>query len=122
MIAGNESSELAKMGGMVPAGEDAASALARETLEEAGLALAQLRDVRLGGIVRTERPSATEPAGYIVERLTWYRCVVPDGVVPANRDGEVAEFRRMPAAEVARRLERDEFTRDAALMLLQAWG
>ena len=44
-------------------------ALARETGEEAGLALPQLRDLQLGGWVRTERPHATTPGGYVVERL-----------------------------------------------------
>ncbi|HEY8358978.1 MAG TPA: NUDIX hydrolase, partial [Ramlibacter sp.] len=56
--------------------------------------------------------------GYIVERLTWYDCVVPEGVVPVNRDGEVAEFRRMPREEVRQRLQADGFTIDAALMLV----
>jgi len=107
------------VGGMVPAGEATVSALERETQEEAGLDLAQLQDVRLGGTVVTRRPSPTQPAGYIVERITWYDCVVPAQVVPLNRDGEVEEFRRMPADEVARRLQADEFTVDAALMLLQ---
>jgi len=107
------------VGGMVPAGEATASALEREAQEEAGLDLAQLQDVRLGGAVVTQRPSTTLPAGYIVERITWYDCVVPAQVVPVNRDGEVQEFRRMPPDEVARRLQADEFTIDAALMLLQ---
>ncbi|RYY58855.1 MAG: NUDIX domain-containing protein, partial [Comamonadaceae bacterium] len=106
------------VGGMVPAGESAASALERETQEEAGLALSQLRGVRLGGTVTTRRPSGSVPHGYIVERLTWYDCIVPGGVVPVNRDGEVAEFRRMAPEELAQRLQRDEVTVDAALMLV----
>lgn len=106
------------VGGMVPAGETAEGALARETGEEAGLDLAQLADVTHGGTVVTRRPSGSVPHGYIVERLDWYRCVVPEGVVPVNRDGEVAEFRCMPPADVAERLQREAFTLDAALMLV----
>ncbi len=108
------------VGGMVPAGESVDGALARETGEEAGLALPQLRDLQLGGWVRTERPHATTPGGYVVERLAWYRCTVPEGVAPVNQDGEVAQFRRMAADELRQRLLADEFTVDAALMMLAA--
>ena len=38
------------------------------------------------------RPSANVEHGYMVERLAWYRCTVPEGVVPSNVDGEVAQF------------------------------
>jgi ADP-ribose pyrophosphatase YjhB (NUDIX family) len=108
------------VGGMVPHGEPAELALARETGEEAGLALQQLSGLRYGGQLVTRRPSASVPEGYTVERLDWYRCVVPDAVAPENRDGEVAQFRLMDADEVLQRLERDEFTLDAAAMLLEA--
>ena len=108
------------VGGMVPHGESVELALARETGEEAGLALPQLSDLRYGGHVPTRRPSASVPEGYIVERLDWYRCLLPDGVTPENRDGEVAQFRLMDADELLQRLERDEFTLDAAAMLVEA--
>lgn len=108
------------VGGMVPAGEAVDAALARETGEEAGLLLSQLRDLRLGGWVRTARPHATTPAGYVEERIAWYRCTVPEGVEPVNQDGEVAQFRRMDAHELRQRLLADEFTVDAALMMLAA--
>jgi len=55
-----------------------------------------------------------------VEHIDWYRCVVAEGVVPANQDGEVEQFRLMDAPEVARRLVQDEFTTEAALILVDA--
>ncbi len=108
------------VGGMVPAGEAVDTALARETGEEAGLALSRLQDLRLGGWVRTERPHATTPGGYVVERLAWYRCTVPAGVAPVNQDGEVAQFLLMDAEALRRHLLADAFTVDAALMMLAA--
>jgi 8-oxo-dGTP pyrophosphatase MutT (NUDIX family) len=110
------------VGGMVPASDSLAAALERETWEEAGLRFAQLQALRHGGRVTTRRPAREVPHGYVVEHLDWYACVVPEGVAPVNQDGEVAEFRAMDAAEVTARLERDEFTVDAALLLLDAFG
>ena len=108
------------MGGMIPASETLESALARETLEEAGLQLAQLRDLRHGGRVLTRRPSRDTRAGYIVEYIDWYRCIVPDGVQPRNLDGEVEQFALLDGGEVARRLAGDEFTLEAAVVLSES--
>jgi 8-oxo-dGTP pyrophosphatase MutT (NUDIX family) len=110
------------VGGMVPASDTVPQALERETWEEAGLRLEQLHDVQYGRQVVTRRPSGEVPHGYVVEVLDWYRCVVPQGVVPANQDGEVAEFRAMEAEEVSRRLQAGEFTVDAAAILVDAYG
>ena len=107
------------MGGMVGADESVQDTLERETWEEAGLKLAQVEALAPGGEVVTRRPSANVPHGYVVERLTFYRCVLPEGVVPSNQDGEVEQFRCMSSAEVRERLARNEFTIDAALMLVQ---
>jgi 8-oxo-dGTP pyrophosphatase MutT (NUDIX family) len=108
------------VGGMVPACDSIEAALARETWEEAGLQLAQLSGVERGGRVTTRRPSRDVQSGYVVEHIDWYRCIVPLGVLPVNRDGEVDEFRQMHADELAQRLERNEFTTEAALILLAA--
>jgi 8-oxo-dGTP pyrophosphatase MutT (NUDIX family) len=108
------------MGGMVPACDSLAQALARETWEEAGLRLEQVVDLRRGGRVTTRRPTGEGRAGYVVEHIDWYRCVVPAGVTPVNQDGEVAQFRLMDARQVADSLQRDEFTTEAALILLEA--
>jgi len=110
------------VGGLVPAGESLADALARETWEEAGLRPAQLQGLCYGGRVLTRRPLPEQAHGYIVEVLHWSTCTLAEGVAPENQDGEVAGFRRMAPAEVQARLEGDEFTVDAALLLLAAHG
>jgi 8-oxo-dGTP pyrophosphatase MutT (NUDIX family) len=104
------------MGGMVPASDSLAQALERETWEEAGLRMEQLEQLTYGGRISTRRPS-DGPAGYVAEYIDWYRCVVPDGVIPVNQDGEVAQFGLMTGGEVCSRLLRDEFTNEAALIL-----
>ena len=104
------------MGGMVPACDSLAQALERETWEEAGLRMAQLTQLAHGGRIATRRPSDVA-AGYVVEYIDWYRCVVPEGVTPVNQDGEVAQFRLMDARELQGRLLREEFTIEAALIL-----
>jgi 8-oxo-dGTP pyrophosphatase MutT (NUDIX family) len=107
------------MGGMVPAADTLQTALARETLEEAGLALAQLQHLRHGGRVAIRRPSGGGGAGggYMVEHVDWFQCTVPDGVQPVNQDGEVDEFRLMSGPEVWQGMQRNEFTLEASLVL-----
>jgi 8-oxo-dGTP pyrophosphatase MutT (NUDIX family) len=108
------------MGGLVPATDTLQRALERETWEEAGLRLDQLRELAHGGRVTTRRPARDVPMGYIVEHIDWYRCVVPEGVVPENQDGEVRQFALAGDAEVLRRLLGDEFTHEAALVLSES--
>ena len=108
------------VGGMIPASDSMLEALERETWEEAGLRLDQLSQVRHGGRVLIRRPSDSGRAGYMVEHLDWYRCVVPTGLEPVNQDGEVAQFRLMARPELLAALERDEFTTEAALIMTQA--
>jgi 8-oxo-dGTP pyrophosphatase MutT (NUDIX family) len=108
------------MGGMIPACDSLEQALRRETWEEAGLRLEQLAQLRHGGRFTMRRPSRDVCAGYVVEHVDWYRCLVPDGTQPVNQDGEVAQFKLMDAAEVAQRLELDQFTSEAAMTLLSA--
>jgi 8-oxo-dGTP pyrophosphatase MutT (NUDIX family) len=108
------------MGGMIPASDTVTQALERETWEEAGLRLEQLQDVRRCGRLSIRRPSGESGPGYVVEHVEWYRCTVPHGVQPANQDGEVAQFQLVEAGELCGRLQRDEFTIEAALVLLEA--
>lgn len=100
------------MGGMVPASDSLEQALARETWEEAGLRLEQLHGLQWGGQVHTARPSSVD-GGYVRETIDWYRCTVPAGVVPANQDGEVQQFRPMPVPELRERLLAADFTLEA---------
>ena len=58
------------MGGQVAAGESIAATLARETMEEAGLALADLRDLERCPPITIRRPVAE---GYMVERIEVFR-------------------------------------------------
>ncbi len=109
------------MGGMVSAQDSLESALARETWEEAGLRMDTLTDLRRGGEVVLRKPSSDgADAGYVVEWVDWYRCTVPDGVRPLNQDGEVVQFELIDAPDLIARLQRDEFTTEAALILLCA--
>jgi len=108
------------VGGMVPASDSLSDALERETWEEAGLKLAQLEQLQHGGAITIRSPSNSGFGGYIVEHIDWYRCVLPDTVLPANQDGEVQEFRLMAGGEVLERVLRREFTLEAALLLAEA--
>ncbi len=102
------------MGGQVAAGESIAATLARETMEEAGLAIADLRDLERRPSITIRRPVAE---GYMVERIEVFRAVVPDGAEPANRDGEVERFERLDAAALLTRLAAGAFTLEATLIL-----
>jgi 8-oxo-dGTP pyrophosphatase MutT (NUDIX family) len=102
------------MGGQVAAGESIAATLARETMEEAGLAIADLRDLARYPSITIRRPVAE---GYMVERIEVFHAVVPDGVEPANRDGEVERFDRLAAAALLARLAAGAFTLEATLIL-----
>ena len=111
------------MGGMVSAADTVDTALARETWEEAGLKMSALQNVRYGGRIATRRPSTDGGgSGYLVEDIDWYRCIVPEGVVPVNQDGEVAQFRLMESGELVAALQRGEFTTEAALILVEVMG
>ena len=102
------------VGGLVAAGERDAEALERETWEEAGLRLAALQDLRRSEGFTMRRPVAE---GYLIERVEVYEAVVPEGLAPANQDGEVAGFARLARDELLRRLAAGAFTLEAALML-----
>jgi len=108
------------MGGMVSAADTVASALARETWEEAGLRLDRLAALRRGGQVTLQRPTEPGSAGYMVERIDWYEAVLPEGLAPVNQDGEVAQFALLEAQELQAQLAQGRFTTEAALILVAA--
>ena len=111
------------MGGMVSSAETIESALERETWEEAGLKLSQLQDLARRGALSIRKPAIDgNCAGYVVEEIEWYTCTIPDGVVPVNQDGEVAQFRLMRSDEVVAAMQRGDFTTEAALILVEVMG
>jgi 8-oxo-dGTP pyrophosphatase MutT (NUDIX family) len=106
------------MGGMVSAFDTLQTALQRETWEEAGLHIADVQGLRYGGRLTTRRPAADgNGAGYVVEHIDWYSCTVPDGLLPINQDGEVAQFALMDNSALIAAMVRGEFTLEAALIL-----
>lgn len=105
------------MGGQVAAGETVETTLERETMEEAGLRLDQLRQlVRVPSLV-IRRPV---PEGYMHEDIAVYEAVIAKGVEPSNRDGEVERFECLDRADLTARLAADAFTLEATL-ILAAW-
>ncbi|MBU0747044.1 MAG: NUDIX hydrolase, partial [Gammaproteobacteria bacterium] len=91
---------------------------ARETWEEAGLQVDALADVVQGGHVLFSRPSSEGGgAGYMVERIDWFRAVVPQGMQPDNQDGEVECFELLPMDAVRERVARGQFTLEAGLVI-----
>ncbi len=104
------------MGGMVSAADTVETALKRETWEEAGLHIADLQNLRYGGHQSNCRPSSDGAAAYMQEYIDWYVATVPDGMVPINQDGEVAQFVLMDEARLLATMQRGEFTLEAALM------
>lgn len=105
------------MGGLVSAGESIGTTLERETWEEAGLHLRDLREVGRIGRVGVRRPVAE---GYMVEHIEIFEALVPDELKPSNQDGEVQRFEAVSRAGLVQRLEADAFTLEAALVL-EAW-
>ncbi|RZJ26633.1 MAG: NUDIX domain-containing protein [Haliea sp.] len=105
------------MGGMISGADTLETALERETWEEAGLRLHQLRGIVRGGHVDIRRPCDDgHGAGYVIERIDWYHGTVPDGVVPVNQDGEVERFVLMDKSEMLEKMHAGEFTSEAALI------
>lgn len=102
------------MGGLVSAGESVAQTLERETWEEAGLRLADLRGLAPLGRITVRRPVRE---GYMVERIEMYHALVPEGLQPDNQDGEVQAFACLDRAALVERLQADAFTLEAALIL-----
>ena len=111
------------MGGMVSAADTLRQALERETWEEAGLRLPALHSVAHGGHVEFSRPSREGGGrGYMIERIDWFHCTVPDGLEPCNQDGEVERFELWSPAQVRERIAAGDFTLEAALVLSACCG
>ncbi len=103
-------------GGMVAAGEDLRTAVAREALEEAGLVLDGL-PVCVGGRIPVSRPIVE---GLLVETVHVFDVDLPEGTRLENRDGEVARIEFRPVDDVLAAIARGEFTVEAALSALDS--
>lgn len=113
------------VGGGVPVGQGAAGsldrpALVRDTLvreawEEAGLGAGIARQATAGRVMRVQRDV---PEGLQLEWLYAYDLELPPGLVPHNRDGEVAEFRLLEVADALALAASGTMTVDAALVTL----
>ena len=107
------------MGGLVSATETIATTLARETWEEAGLRIEQLRQVAARSRLTVRRPVSD---GYMIEHIDVFEAVVPAGLAPLNQDGEVAAFECLSVEALRERLHAGAFTLEAALILLDSLG
>jgi 8-oxo-dGTP pyrophosphatase MutT (NUDIX family) len=104
------------VGGMVPHGESLETTLAREALEEAGLRPEQLHAVR-GRSFQVRRPVAE---GLQDETVHVYDASLHAPFELHNQDGEVAAIEARSVDNVVAAIERDEFTLEAALVMLES--
>lgn len=105
------------VGGLAGSGEDLEQALLRECGEEAGLDPGQLTQrTPLRTVLRMHRRL---PEGYQVEDLLTSTCVLAPDCRPANRDGEVMEITTLSVPQAVQRIEHEEFTLEAALVILE---
>lgn len=100
--------------GGLGAGEALMDCARRELWEEAGVPTALSAALQPAGALRSCRPVPGE--GLHDEVLHLYRLALPADFRPHNRDGEVAEFLALAPAELAARLDAQEFSPDATLV------
>lgn len=106
------------VGGLVSVSDNLTTALARETWEEAGIELDQVQQLHAGGRVMVRHPNALDGGiSYVDEHIDWFAGVIPEGLHPANQDGEVAQFALLEPLELKSQLESHAFTLDASLIL-----
>jgi 8-oxo-dGTP pyrophosphatase MutT (NUDIX family) len=103
------------VGGGVPAGQSPGQTLQREGWEEAGLPAALLATAVPGRVLALARDIAE---GWQHEHLHVFDLRLPEGVAPANQDGEVHAFRCLPVAEAVALACGDTMTVDASLATL----
>jgi 8-oxo-dGTP pyrophosphatase MutT (NUDIX family) len=104
------------VGGMVPHGETLEQALEREAWEEAGIELDRL-EVHRGRSFTLMRPV---PEGVQCETIHVYDTTLAPATEPRNQDGEVDAIETRPIAAVVDAIERDEFTLESALVMVES--
>jgi 8-oxo-dGTP pyrophosphatase MutT (NUDIX family) len=103
------------IGGGVPLGQTPREAVQREGWEEAGLRAEQMIGLRPGRVVRLLRDI---PEGLQREWVHVYDLPLPEGTVPRNLDGEVAEITLHPLPDALDLAAGAEMTVDASLVTL----
>ena len=103
--------------GRIARGMTPIETLVKESFEEAGIAGDLMHAAKGAGAVRCKREVEE---GLHNEIIFVHDIILPESFVPANQDGEVAEFTCMPITGLVRELERkpENFTVDAALVVL----
>jgi 8-oxo-dGTP pyrophosphatase MutT (NUDIX family) len=104
------------VGGMVPHGETLEQALEREAWEEAGIELDRV-EVHHGRAFTLLRPV---PEGVQHETIHVYDATLTATTEPTNQDGEVDAIETRSIAAVVEAIERDEFTLESALAMLES--
>ena len=105
------------VGGLVSAGEPAELALERESDEEAGLDPIDIQSrTPLRKIARMQRQI---PEGYQCEEVLTCECVLTNGTIPKNRDGEVMEIDCFTPARIYEMLQAGDFTLEASIVLTE---
>lgn len=104
------------VGGMVPHGETLEQALEREAWEEAGIELDRI-EVHHGRAFTLLRPV---PEGVQCETIHVYDATLTANTEPKNQDGEVDAIETRPLAAVVEAIERDEFTLESALVMIES--
>ncbi len=105
------------VGGLVGHAEASDLALVRETAEEAGLSetvIAHRTPIRQ--IARMQRQLKE---GYQSEDVLTSECVLAQGVIPQNQDGEVMEIRSLPPRELINMIMDSQFTHEASIVILE---
>lgn len=106
------------VGGLSGAGETLDDSLVRESHEEAGLTPQDIADRSpLHTILRMHKRL---PEGFQVEDILVSECVLPDGVAPANVDGEVSCIQSLAPDDLWRMICAGAFTIEAELVILYA--
>lgn len=106
------------VGGLAGANESLDVSLLRETEEEAGLQptqFASLEPMRM--LMRMHRQL---PEGYQVENVLVNDCVLNEGVIPKNQDGEVSEVRLLSIADWWEMAQSGAFTLEAEMVLIDS--